>query len=97
VAANVVILDSVFDLKTSGTNLKIKYVIIFCSSKISCPFKIINTGLNLSVRVKRTRSAINFCALCAATELSGIGGRKLSHISISRAAEHIMVQSTLDR
>jgi hypothetical protein len=54
VAANVVILDSVFDLKSSGTNLKIKYVIIFCSSKISCPFKIINTGLNLSVGVTRT-------------------------------------------
>jgi hypothetical protein len=50
VAANVVILDSVFDLKTSGTNLKI----IFCCSIISCPFKIINTGLNLSVGVTRT-------------------------------------------
>jgi hypothetical protein len=55
VAANVVILDSVFDLKTSGTNLKIKYVIIFCCSIISCPFKIINTGLNLSVRADAQR------------------------------------------
>lgn len=54
-AANVVILDSVFDLKTSGTNLKIKYVIIFCCSIISCPFKIINTGLNLSVRADAQR------------------------------------------